>query len=105
MTWPFLTASPSLHLNSIIVVSSSRRNTLANTSSPNHIGAAGGVSQAVRMAKEYAPFVRKIEVEVENLDMVREAADALVSRSLVPDPSNNFATSFVYVAIPLMRWR
>ncbi len=42
----------------------------------NHIGAAGGVSQAVRMAKEYAPFVRKIEVEVENLDMVREAADA-----------------------------
>ncbi len=42
----------------------------------NHIGAAGGVSQAVRMAKEYTPFVRKIEVEVENLDMVREAADA-----------------------------
>ena len=42
----------------------------------NHIGAAGGVSQAVRMAKEYAPFVRKIEVEVENLAMVREAADA-----------------------------
>lgn len=42
----------------------------------NHIGAAGGVTQAVRMAKEYAPFVRKIEVEVENLDMVREAVDA-----------------------------
>lgn len=42
----------------------------------NHIGAAGGVAQAVKMAKEYAPFVRKIEVEVENLDMVREAADA-----------------------------
>lgn len=42
----------------------------------NHIGAAGGVKEAVRMAKEYAPFVRKIEVEVENLDMVREAADA-----------------------------
>lgn len=42
----------------------------------NHIGAAGGVKQAVRMAKEYAPFVRKIEVEVENLDMVREAVDA-----------------------------
>lgn len=42
----------------------------------NHIGAAGGVRQAVQMAKEYAPFVRKIEVEVENLDMVREAADA-----------------------------
>ena len=42
----------------------------------NHIGAADGVAQAVRMAKEYAPFVRKIEVEVENLDMVREAVEA-----------------------------
>ena len=42
----------------------------------NHIGAAGSVTKAVQMAKEYAPFVRKIEVEVENLDMVREAADA-----------------------------
>lgn len=42
----------------------------------NHIGAAGGVKQAIRMAKEYAPFVRKIEVEVENLDMVREAVEA-----------------------------
>lgn len=42
----------------------------------NHIGAAGGVTEAVRMAKEYAPFVRKIEVEVENLDMVREAVEA-----------------------------
>ena len=42
----------------------------------NHIGAAGSVTKAVQMAKEYAPFVRKIEVEVENLDMVREAVDA-----------------------------
>lgn len=42
----------------------------------NHIGAAGSVEKAVEMAKEYAPFVRKIEVEVENLDMVREAVDA-----------------------------
>ena len=42
----------------------------------NHIGATGSVTKAVQMAKEYAPFVRKIEVEVENLDMVREAADA-----------------------------
>lgn len=42
----------------------------------NHIGAAGGVREAVRMAKEYAPFVRKIEIEVENLEMVREAVDA-----------------------------
>ncbi|MDO5422374.1 MAG: carboxylating nicotinate-nucleotide diphosphorylase [Eubacteriales bacterium] len=42
----------------------------------NHIGAAGGVREAVRMAKEYAPFVRKIEVEVENLEMVKEALEA-----------------------------
>lgn len=42
----------------------------------NHIGAAGGVTKAVQMAKEYAPFVRKIEVEVENLDMVKEAVEA-----------------------------
>ncbi|MEE1351925.1 MAG: carboxylating nicotinate-nucleotide diphosphorylase [Clostridia bacterium] len=42
----------------------------------NHIAAAGSVKNAVMMAKEYAPFVRKIEVETETLDMVREAADA-----------------------------
>ncbi len=42
----------------------------------NHIGAAGGVKEAVRMAKEYAPFVRKIEVEVESLAMLREALEA-----------------------------
>ncbi len=42
----------------------------------NHIAAAGGVKKAVEMAKEYAPFVRKIEVEVETLDMVKEAVEA-----------------------------
>lgn len=42
----------------------------------NHIGAAGGVKEAILAAKEYAPFVRKIEIEVENLEMVKEAADA-----------------------------
>ncbi len=42
----------------------------------NHIGAAGGVKEAVTMAKEYAPFVRKIEVEVENFDMAKEAVEA-----------------------------
>lgn len=42
----------------------------------NHIGAAGGVKEAVRMAKEYAPFVRKIEIEVENLAMLMEALEA-----------------------------
>ena len=42
----------------------------------NHIGAAGSVTKAVQMAKEYAPFVRKIEVAVENLEMVQEAVEA-----------------------------
>lgn len=42
----------------------------------NHIGAAGGVKEAVQAAKEYAPFVRKIEVEVETLQMVRDAVEA-----------------------------
>ena len=42
----------------------------------NHIGAAGSVKKAVQMAKEYAPFVRKIEVEAENMDMVKEAVEA-----------------------------
>ena len=40
------------------------------------IGAAGGVKEAIHMAREYAPFVRKIEIEVENLDMVKEALEA-----------------------------
>lgn len=42
----------------------------------NHIDAAGGVKEAVLAAKAYAPFVRKIEVETESLDMVREAVEA-----------------------------
>lgn len=42
----------------------------------NHINAAGGITKAVKMAKEYTSFVRKIEVEVENLDMMQEALDA-----------------------------
>jgi len=42
----------------------------------NHIGAAGGVKEAVAMAKEYASFVRKIEIEVENLEMLKEALEA-----------------------------
>ena len=42
----------------------------------NHIGAAGGVKEAVTMAKEYAPFVHKIEVEVETLEMVKDAVEA-----------------------------
>lgn len=42
----------------------------------NHIGAAGSVAKAIKMAKSYAPFVRKIEVETEDLDMVKEALEA-----------------------------
>ena len=42
----------------------------------NHIGAAGSVRKAVEMAKAYAPFVRKIEVEVETFEMVQEAVEA-----------------------------
>ena len=42
----------------------------------NHIGAAGGVKEAIAMAKVYAPFVRKIEVEVESFDMVKDAVEA-----------------------------
>ena len=42
----------------------------------NHIGAAGGIKEAISMAKDYASFVRKIEIEVENLDMVKEAVEA-----------------------------
>ena len=42
----------------------------------NHIDAAGGVKEAIASAKEYAPFVRKIEVEVEDLSMVKEAVEA-----------------------------
>ena len=42
----------------------------------NHIGAAGSITKAIEMAKAYAPFVRKIEIETETLEQVKEAADA-----------------------------
>lgn len=55
----------------------------------NHIGAAGSVARAVALAREYAPFVRKIEIEVENLDMVKEAveagADIIMLDNMTPD--------------------
>lgn len=55
----------------------------------NHIDAAGGVAKAVAAAKTYAPFVRKIEVETENLDMVKEAveagADIIMLDNMTPD--------------------
>lgn len=42
----------------------------------NHIGAAGSITNAIKMAKAYAPFVRKIEIEVETIDQVKEAVEA-----------------------------
>ncbi|NLY71954.1 MAG: carboxylating nicotinate-nucleotide diphosphorylase [Clostridiales bacterium] len=42
----------------------------------NHINAAGSIKKAVELARNYAPFGMKIEVEVENLDMVKEALEA-----------------------------
>ncbi|MBE6034781.1 MAG: carboxylating nicotinate-nucleotide diphosphorylase [Clostridiales bacterium] len=55
----------------------------------NHINAAGGVKKAIQMAKEYAPFIRKIEVEAENLDMVQEAvlagADIIMLDNMSPE--------------------
>ena len=42
----------------------------------DHIGAAGSITKAITMAKEYAPFVRKIEIEVETLEQVKEAVEA-----------------------------
>ena len=55
----------------------------------NHIDAAGGVKEAILAAKAYAPFVRKIEIEVENLEMVKEAveagADIIMLDNMTPD--------------------
>lgn len=55
----------------------------------NHIGAAGGVGRAIEMAKEYAPFVRRIEVETESLEMVEEAlragADIIMLDNMDPE--------------------
>ncbi len=55
----------------------------------NHIAAAGGVANAIQMAKAYAPFVRKIEVEVESIEQVQEAvsagADIIMLDNLAPE--------------------
>lgn len=65
----------------------------------NHIGAAGGVKQAVSMAKEHAPFVRKIEVEVENLDMVKEAVEAGADIIMLDNMSHEqMAEAISYIA-------
>lgn len=67
----------------------------------NHIGAAGSISNAVRMAKEYAPFVRKIEVEVETLDQVKEAVEAGANIIML----DNMTTDQMRVAIDLIDGR
>ena len=55
----------------------------------NHIGAAGSITKAITMAKEYAPFVRKIEIEVETLEQVKEAveagADIIMLDNMIPE--------------------
>ncbi len=55
----------------------------------NHIGAAGSVKKAVEMAREYAPFVRKIEVEVENIDMLMEALEAKADIIMLDNMDND----------------
>ena len=67
----------------------------------NHIGAAGSVTKAVQMAKEYAPFVRKIEIEVENLDMVKEAVEIVVEESTRIKDRNPDAVKAVTEALVL----
>ena len=67
----------------------------------NHIGAAGSITNAVRMAKEYAPFVRKIEVEVETLDQVKEAVEAGADISML----DNMTTDQMRAAIDLIDGR
>ena len=67
----------------------------------NHIGAAGSITNAVRMAKEYAPFVRKIEVEVETLDQVKEAVEAGADIIMI----DNMTTDQMRAAIDLIDGR
>jgi len=61
----------------------------------NHIGAAGSIAKAVAMAKEYAPFVRKIEVETESLEMVQEALDAGADIIMLDNMDNETMTKAV----------
>ncbi|BCN30578.1 carboxylating nicotinate-nucleotide diphosphorylase [Anaeromicropila herbilytica] len=63
----------------------------------NHIDAAGSVTRAIELAKEYAPFVRKIEVETENLDMVREALEAGADIIMLDNMDNEMIKEAVYM--------
>lgn len=67
----------------------------------NHIQAAGGVAKAINLAKAYAPFVRKIEVEVENLDMVREAIQAKADIIML----DNMAPAMIREAVEIIDGR
>lgn len=42
----------------------------------NHIDAAGSITEAIKLAREYSPFIKKIEIEVEDLKGVEEAVKA-----------------------------
>ena len=65
----------------------------------NHIGAAGGVKEAVKMAKAYAPFVRKIEVEVETFKMVQDAVEAGADIILLDNMDNDLLKQSIdYIA-------
>ncbi|MBR7164616.1 MAG: carboxylating nicotinate-nucleotide diphosphorylase [Clostridia bacterium] len=65
----------------------------------NHIGAAGSVTKAIKMAKEYAPFVRKIEIEVENFDMVKEAVEAKADIIMLDNMTHEeIKTAMEYIA-------
>lgn len=67
----------------------------------NHIGAAGSVAKAVAMAKEYAPFVRKIEIEVETMEQVKEAVEAGADIIML----DNMTTEMMKEAVELIAGR
>jgi nicotinate-nucleotide pyrophosphorylase (carboxylating) len=64
----------------------------------NHIGAAGSIAKAVEMARTYAPFVRKIEVEVENLEMLQEALDAKADIIMLDNMTDEMTAQAVAMA-------
>lgn len=63
----------------------------------NHIDAAGGVREAIEAAKKYAPFVRKIEIEAETIEMVREAADAGADIIMLDNMTPEMMAEAVYI--------
>lgn len=65
----------------------------------NHINAAGSVKKAIELAKAYAPFVRKIEVETENLDMVQEAVDAGADIIMLDNMSHDMMKQAVKIIV------